>query len=200
VTDADTPTLAGLLHGRKVDLVVSRTWGSRFGDDFVGEYLFDESLFVVAGLANPWQRRRSIDFTELLDEPWTLPDLDTVVGAMISEGFRRTGIALPVPRVVSGSMAVRTRLIEGGRFLTLLPGSVLHFGKPRLKVKTLPVTLPLPTQPVEIITLRNRLPNPIEKLFVDELRALIPAEMKQSRISGSNGRGQNKAAARSRRN
>jgi DNA-binding transcriptional LysR family regulator len=179
MTDADTPTLAGLLHERKVDLVVSRTWGSHFGDNFTGEYLFDETLFVVAGLSNPWQRRRSIDFTELLDEPWTLPDLDTVVGAMISEGFRRARITLPIPRVVSGSMAVRTRLIEGGRFLTMLPGSVLYFGTPRLKVKALPVALPLPSQPVEIITLRERLPNPIGKLFVDELRALVPPAMKQ---------------------
>lgn len=179
LSDADTPTLSRLLRERHIDLAVSRTWGSHFGDDFVGDFLFEEALFVVAGLASPWVQRRYIRFTELLNEPWTLPDLNTVVGAMIKEGFRSAGVALPTTSVVSGSMAVRTRLVEGGRYLTLLPGSVLHFGAGRLKVRALPVILPLPSQSVEIITLRDRTPNPIAKLFIDELRALVQPLVRQ---------------------
>jgi hypothetical protein len=33
---------------------------------------------------------------------------------------------------------------------------------------------PEKSQPVEIITLQDRTPNPIAKLFIDELRGLIP--------------------------
>jgi DNA-binding transcriptional LysR family regulator len=183
--EGDTPTMCRLLRDRDVDLVISRTWGSHFGEDFATEFLFDESLFAVAGLDSPWLCRHTIDFADLLDEPWVLPELDNVVGALISDGFRRAGIALPTPRVVSNSMAIRTRLVESGRFLTMLPGSMLHFGAERLRVKALPVRLPLESQPVEVITLRDRTPNPIGRLFVDELRALILPSMKPNRGSNS---------------
>ena len=177
--DGDTPSMNRLLRERKVDFVVSRTWGSHFGDDFAAEYLFDESMFVVAGLDSRWLRRRKINFKDLLDDPWVLPESDNLIGALINENFRRAGVALPAPRVVSNSMAVRTRLVESGRFLTLLPGSMLHFGASRLRLKALPIALPLESQPVEIITLRDRTPNPIAELFTNELRAHVAPLRKQ---------------------
>ena len=154
--DSDGPTLCEMLRKRELDFVVSRTWGTRFGEDLAGEYLFDESMFVIAGLNNPWSSRRRINFTDLLEEPWVLPELDNALGALLVEGFDRSGMALPKPRVVSNSMAVRTRLVEGNQFLTMLPGSMLHFGGNRLRVRKLPVALPLEAQPVEVISLRNR--------------------------------------------
>ena len=182
--DGDSPTLCDMLRKRDVDFVVSRTWGSRFGEDFAGEYLFDETMFVIAGLKNPWSSRRTINFADLLDEPWVLPELDNPVGALIVEGFRRSGTALPKPRVVSNSMAVRTRLVEGGHFLTMLPGSMLHFGAGRLRVKKLPVALPLESQPIEIIGLRNRTLNAVARLFVQELREVVRPLLK-NRLSTS---------------
>jgi DNA-binding transcriptional LysR family regulator len=173
VADGDGPTLSDMLRKRDLDFVVSRTWGTRFGADFIGEYLFDESMFVIAGLKSPWSSRRRIDFADLLDEPWVLPRLDNVVGALIVEGFRRSGMTLPKPRVVSNSMAVRTRLVESNQFLTMLPGSMLHFGKDRLRMKKLPVVLPLQSQPIEIISLKHRTLNAVAKLLVQELREVV---------------------------
>jgi len=146
--------------------------GSIFGDDFATDPVFEENLFVVAALDNPWSRRHQIKLSELMDEPWTMPELDNVVGALIVEGFQSAGVALPAPRIVSNSMAVRTRLVATGRFLTMLPTSIVHFGARRLPLKVLPVTLPLKSQPAQIITLKDRTPNAIARLFVDELRAV----------------------------
>jgi len=67
-------------------------------------------------------------------------------------------------------MAIRTRLVETGRFLTILPDSALHFGARRLRMKTLRVALPAESRPVQVVTLRHRTANPIAKLFIDELR------------------------------
>jgi DNA-binding transcriptional LysR family regulator len=170
--EGDTPTLCGMLRERKIDLAVSRTWGSIFGDDFATDPVFEEHLFVVAALDNRWSRRRKIELTELMDEPWTMPELDNVVGALIVEGFRSAGVALPAARIVSNSMAVRTRLVATGRFLTMLPSSIVHFGAARLPLKILPVALPLRSQPAQIITLKDRTPNAIARLFVDELRVV----------------------------
>lgn len=167
----DSPTLFQMLRDRKIDLAISRTWRSLFGEDFATEFLFDEDMFVVAGAQNRWARRRRIDLAELLEEPWVMPELDNALGARIIEGFRSAGMAVPTAQVVSNDMAVRTRLVETGRFLTMLPGSMLHFGATRLSMKKVPVTLPIKSQPIEIITLKNRTPNAVSRLFVDELRA-----------------------------
>ena len=110
-----------------------------YSEDLEADALFEEPLFVIAGLHNRWSRRRKIDLSDLSGEPWTMPELDNVASALIADGFRSAGIAPPTPQVVSDSMAVRTRLVEMGRFLTFLPGSTLYFGAGRLRVKILPV-------------------------------------------------------------
>jgi hypothetical protein len=58
---------------------------------------------------------------------------------------------------------------------------MLHFGANRLRVKTLPVAIPMKSQPAEIITLRNRTLTPIAGLFIEELRALTRPMAKASR-------------------
>ena len=173
VTEADPPALCTMLRERRLDLAILRTSNSIDGEDLESDPLFEEPLLAVAGLDNPWSRRRKIDLIELLDEPWTLPEPDNVASALIAEGFRSAGLTPPTPQVVSDSMAARTRLVEMGQFLTFLPGSTLHFGAGRLRVKILPVTLSIKTPPTEIITLQNRTPKAIAKLFVDELHTFV---------------------------
>jgi hypothetical protein len=60
-----------------------------------------------------------------------------------------------------------------GPFLTFLPGSTLHFGARRLQVKILPVALSMKTPPTQVITLKNRTPNAIARLFIDELHTFV---------------------------
>jgi hypothetical protein len=44
-------------------------------------------------------------------------------------------VTLPVPQVVSNSLAIRARLVETGGFITMLPGSTLHLGEPTADVQ-----------------------------------------------------------------
>ncbi|HXC26745.1 MAG TPA: LysR family transcriptional regulator [Stellaceae bacterium] len=169
VTEADPPTLCSMLRERRLDLAILRTSSAIYIEDLESEALFDEPLLVIAGPNNPLSRRRKIDLKDLLGEPWALPELDNVASALIADGFRSAGLTLPTAQVVSDSMAVRTRLVEMGRFLTFLPGSALHFGAGWLRVKILPVKLSMKAPPTEIITLKNRTPNAIARLFIAEL-------------------------------
>ena len=169
VMENDTPTLCRLLRERKLDLAIGRASSSIFSEDIASDALFEDPMFVVAGLANPWSRRRKVDLAELTDEPWIMPEADNLAWVLIEEGFRSAGVAVPTPQVVSNSMAVRTRLVETGRFLTMLPRSTLHFGGERLRLKILLVSTPMTTRPVEVMTLKNRTLNPIAKLFIDEI-------------------------------
>ena len=180
VTESDPPALCRMVRERQVDLAILRTSGSIYSEDLESDALFEEPLSIIAGLDNPWSRRRKIDLQDLVDEPWALPELDNVASALIADGFRSAGIVPPTPQVVSDSTAVRTRLVEMGRFLTFLPGSTLYFGAGRLRVKVLPVSLSMKAPPTEIITLKNRTPNAIARIFIAELHA-VAEPLKKSR-------------------
>lgn len=184
ITETDAVTLCERLRERKLDLVLGRVLGSIFGDDLVSEFAFDEGMHVVAGAKSPWSKRRRIDLAELAGEPWLMPESDNIAMALISEAFRAAGSALPAPQVISNSMALRTRLIETGRFIAILPNSTLRYGAGRLQIKILPVRLQMKTPPTVIISLKNRTPNPVARLFVDELRDFVQPAARKGRVGG----------------
>jgi DNA-binding transcriptional LysR family regulator len=171
ITDTDAVTLCGMLRERKLDLVVGRVLSSVFGEDLTSEFLFDDRLHVVAGTKSPWSRRRRIELAELNAEPWLMPESDNIAMALIAEGFRSAGLTPPAPQVVSNSVTLRVRLVETGRFVAILPDSTLRFGAGRMQVKVLPIRLRMKTPPAVAISLKNRTPNPMSRLFIDELRA-----------------------------
>jgi DNA-binding transcriptional LysR family regulator len=114
-----------------------------------------------------------------------LPEANSVGWFWIDEAFRSVGVTTPKPQVVSNSMAVRIGLAETGRFLTMLGSSMLHFAAAGRRLKILPTRTN--TQPVHILTLKNRTPNPIATLFVKELQALAkPLAMKKPKGPDSN--------------
>ena len=165
----DGKALHDALRARRVDLIVSRRLPA-VEDDLASEVLLEEDLFVVAGLLSPWARRRKIELVELANEPWVLPDSDNIIGALIADGFHALGLTPPTQQVVSNSLSVRARLAANGHFLTMLPGSMLYRGAERLYLKILPIRLPIRSQPVEIILLKNRALSPVAALFVNSLR------------------------------
>jgi len=182
VREADAVTLCGMLRERKLDLVLGRVLESVFGDDLTSEFLFDERMYVVAGMKSPWSRRRRIGLAELSQEPWLMPDSDNIALALISDAFRSAGLPPPMPQVVSSSMTLRTRLIETGQFIAILPDSTLRFEAKRLQIKILPVDLRIENPPVVVISLTKRTPNPIARLFIDELHQLMkPLKKTRSR-------------------
>jgi DNA-binding transcriptional LysR family regulator len=178
ITDSDAVTLCGMLRERELDLVIGRVLSSVFGEDLTSEFLFEESLRVVAGLKSPWSRLRRVELARLCDEPWLMPESDNIAMALISEGFRSAGLTPPAPQVISNSITLRVRLVETGRFIAILPDTTLRFGAGRMKIKILPVRLQIKAPPVVVITLKNRTPNPIARLFIEELRALAKPLMK----------------------
>ena len=73
---------------------------------------------------------------------------------------------------------MRVRLIETGRFVAVMPESTLRFGAGRMRIKILPIRMRMETPPTVAITLKNRTPNPIAKLFINETCAFAKASLK----------------------
>jgi DNA-binding transcriptional LysR family regulator len=161
-----------VLRERKCDLVIARIWSQAVEPDMDVEVLFDDHVRVVAGPRNKWLGRRSLALAELVDEHWLLAPIDADPSSPVFEIFHALGLKVPPARVVSYSLNVRTSLMATGRFLAIIPASVLRFGATQSVVKVLPCALPPSAQPVAVTTLKNRMLSPGAKLFIDSARAV----------------------------
>ncbi len=165
------PTLQfHFLRERRCEVVIGRPWTVAPEPDMVIEPLFHERLFVAAGPRNKWVGRRKLSLADLVDEPWIFAQAETDPGAPVAEAFRAIGHNIPRATVVCGSINLRNSLLATGRFLTIVPSSILHFGPQRTLFKALPIKLPRWHVPVCIITLKNRTLSPVAHLFIDCLR------------------------------
>ena len=153
------------LRERRIDLTLGRALDPA-SEEFRTEILFDEPLRVFAGSKNPWFKRRRIGLAELVDEPWTLPYRDTVVGEMIAEAFHASGLEVPRSGIVCNSVQMHYSLLATSRYLAMLPESLLRFGHFDL-MRVLPIDLNVRVIPVGITVLRNRTINPIAELFIE---------------------------------
>lgn len=160
------------LREREVDLIIGRQPQSIVAGDLDVQVLFDDPFHVAAGTKNPWLRRRHIELSELIDEPWLLPRPDRFVGALVADIFRASGLGIPRKRVACSSMEMNNALLATGRYLAIYSESYMRLSAKRLSIKVLPVDLQIPSSPVGIVTLRNRTTSAITQLFIDSAREL----------------------------
>jgi len=145
--------------------------------------LFDERVFVVAGTNSPWARRRKIELAELMNEPWAIPPRDTSVGTLFADAFRAQGLDFPRTTVIADSLQLYFALLATGRYLAILPGSMLRFSGKRLGIKVLPVDFPTRPWPVAIVTLKKRTLSPVVHLFMDCVREVAKPLANQTAAS-----------------
>ena len=87
--------------------------------------------------------------------------------AIVAEAFHAHGLEVPRATVFAPTTPVRTALLAGGRFLSIVQGSVVKFGVKTSGLKVLPVDLPTTWRPIGIVTLKNRTLSPVAQLFID---------------------------------
>jgi DNA-binding transcriptional LysR family regulator len=163
-------SLQGELTARNVDLLILRSSGTVTDERLNFEFLFDDSYVVVAGVQNQWARRRRVEIADLADELWVLPPPESVIGSIVREAFRASGLGYPRVAVVTDSPHMRISLLATGRFVTVFPASALRFLARRSELKILPVELPMARRPNGILTLKDRALSPVAKLFIDHAR------------------------------
>src|SRR5207244_7690248 len=96
-------------------------------DGLSAEILFSDQVVVVAGLQSRWARARRVKLADLVDEAWILPPADTLPGALTPELFRASGLAVPPAQITTLSIHLCCRLVASGRFVSVLPSSILKF-------------------------------------------------------------------------
>jgi DNA-binding transcriptional LysR family regulator len=147
----------------------------RLEDDLSMEFLFDDPVFVVAGLRTQWARRRKVDLVELVDEPWLLPPPGSANHDRLVESFSAAGLKLPAGSLVTFSINRRARLCARGRYVTVVPSSMLRYGDEGYRLKTLPIQLPSRPWPITVVTLKNRTLSPVVGRFIECAREVSKA-------------------------
>lgn len=170
VVEADATTLEfRQLRERSVDLMVARVPSAFSDDDLNIEVLFDDPHLVVAGAKSPWVKRRNVTLADLAGEPWIVP-ASLVVRDIMQEAFEAQGLKVPAGRIVSSFVLMRNHLLATGRFLTVLPASVLQYNARQWALRALPIGLNAKPRPIAIIMLKNRSVSPAVQLFIEHLR------------------------------
>jgi DNA-binding transcriptional LysR family regulator len=166
IETSESEALRRALVERNVDLAIVRRYGAWVSDELSFEALYDDPFVVTVGAQSPWARRRKVDLAELANEWWAMPPPDS-----FREIFRAKGLSYPRTKVVSFPIGVRTNLLTTGRFVTILPLSVLRFPTKPLSIKELPIELPM-VGPVGVASLKDRALSPSAQLFIDAAREI----------------------------
>jgi DNA-binding transcriptional LysR family regulator len=175
VAQMDTTTLElRELQERNVDLMLMRVSRTFAADDLDIEILLHDPHFVVVGARSPWTRRRKLALADVVNEPWIFPPNRVVMG-LIEEAFEANGLELPSESVNAASILLRNQLLASGRFITMLPDSVLRYTAKQWSLKALPIDLRIEPWPIAILTLKNRTLGPVAQLFIEHLRAVAKA-------------------------
>jgi DNA-binding transcriptional LysR family regulator len=128
--------------------------------------LFHDWICLAAATQSPWARRRKIELADLVDAALISPDADTQGGAAVAEAFRTARLPVPHITVTTFSVHLRNILSMRGRFIAVLPGSILRFNPGLYSLKELPLDVPMPQLPALIVTLKNRtLSAPVERFI-----------------------------------
>src|SRR5215208_4712212 len=115
---------------------------------------------------------RKAALAELINEPWIHMPPDNPLGSPIAEAFRSQNLEVPKESVSSFSMHLRIHLLSTGRFLTIVPDSMLRFNAERWSLKALPIDLSIRRRLGAIITLKHRMLSPVAQLFLDHTREI----------------------------
>ena len=161
------------LRERTAELVLGRVPSPLQEPDLDAEILLNERIYIVAGTNSRWSRRRHINLAELMEEPWALPPVNSLPGMLVMEAFRSRGLGPPPATVFTASIHLLADTLPlTGRFLTVVPETVLRFNAGRLPLKILPVDFQVEPAPIGLIWLKHRMLSPVAQLFRECARKL----------------------------
>lgn len=194
------PYLTGFaaLHERKADVVLTlltTPFQGELTEHVQAEVLFHDRICLAARTRGAWARRRKLDISDLAHAALISPTADTPGGAAVGEALRAAGLPGSEFTVTTFSVHLRSILAMRGRFIAVLPASVLRFNPGLYALKELQVDLPMPQPPALIVTLKNRTLSPPVKHFIDcardvarAMHALAPLRRPGSKAARARGR------------
>ena len=172
VTVGDTDMLAGKLRDRALDVVLTRWNALTQADDLVAETLYTSILAIVADKSHPMVTRKRLTLADLMQEQWALPPPDTFLGRVVEDLFERKRLPLPSSIVTTTSTLMRLNLMANGRFLSVLPTTMLRHRSYKPWLRAVKVDLGDSGGLMSAITIKDRRSSAAMKLFLEASHAV----------------------------
>lgn len=173
VVDVVAPTYdLPQLRDRTLDLAVLRVlWAPPHPEDLLVEELADDETVVVVGAKSPFARKRTIELADLAHSDWVLPPPHSTNSIVVTEAFQTQKLPLPNVAYVTFSVALRASLLGTGRYVSVMPKTLMKIEGSRMGLKVLPIQLAARKWPIVLVTLKDRTLRPAARQFIDLLRA-----------------------------
>jgi DNA-binding transcriptional LysR family regulator len=116
-------TLLPALSAGELDLVVCRIGNTQITPDLTEEFIYQDSMVIVAGRHHPAVRsHRRIRVKELGTGRWLLPPEDSEPYSDAVKVFQALDVPIPIPKLKSDSVElIRTLLLTGQDWLAVVP-------------------------------------------------------------------------------
>ena len=160
------------IRERKCELFVARASAAMPEPDTDREFLFHDWPLIVVGSHSKWARRRKIGLADLTNARWIISQGEILPDGPFAEAFQEGGLSAPRPTILSDSLNLRRSLLAREEFVTIVPGSVLHFGPEPAEFKVLPIKVRPWKLPISITTLKGRTLGSAASLFSQCAREL----------------------------
>lgn len=119
--------LLGRLRTGHIDLLVGRFGREQDLSDVQTEDLYRPNVVAVCGVKHPLASRRSLDWNQLYEQPWILPEAGTAMRSAIESQFRKTRRRPTKVLVESSSIQVNVALLNSSRLVWVLSSDVAMY-------------------------------------------------------------------------
>jgi DNA-binding transcriptional LysR family regulator len=161
------------LRERRCEVFIARAPAATTEPDIERETLFYDWPLIAVGPGSPWLKRRKTTLSDLANGRWIVSPAEALSGGLFPTVFASAGLKCPQPTILSDSLNLRNSLLQkDGSFVTIVPGSVLHFGPKFPSFKVLPIKLAPWRLPICIAKLKGKTLSPAADLFVECARRL----------------------------
>jgi DNA-binding transcriptional LysR family regulator len=168
VVEAPLPELLEKLAKRDIDVVIGALGSHARASGFATEVLIPDTVQVVARHKHPLLRKKVPRWEDLLQYPWILPPVGSVMGQALDGAFAAQHLQPPLPRVEANS-SLRVHLLSGEtNYLSVLSASEADLHRP-LGVFDLPLQPEIPFPDIGAIWEADRA-GALLGYFLDALR------------------------------
>jgi DNA-binding transcriptional LysR family regulator len=115
------------LHTGQIDIMVGRFSSGIHGSDITAQELYRPAIRAVCGPDHPLARKRAINWNDLIEQPWILPENGTAMHSAVEALFRKQRRRPARCLVQSSSIQTNVALMHDSDLIWMLSADIAEY-------------------------------------------------------------------------